>query len=287
MTEHGLYTREREEEIIKADWVSGIYKDIWIDQFKKIGECCYQYADRVVSLFEAARRFQIELGCDEKKTVVIPNGVNYHKFEGIRQKEDTDPYINVGAVLRVTPIKDVKTMISAFALAKNMEPRLKLWIMGGMEEAEEYAEECRTMVRDMDIQDVEFTGIIDVKEYIGRMDILMLTSISEGQPLSILEGFAAKKPFIATNVGNCKGLIEGERDNYGMAGYIVPVMGVSEIARAILKLAGDESSRIKMGQAGYQRVVKAYDESEVFSTYYNLYLELSEREEEKNGGHRI
>lgn len=178
-------------------------------------------------------------------------------------------------------------MISAFALAKNMEPRLKLWIMGGMEEAEEYAEECRTMVRDMDIQDVEFTGIIDVKEYIGRMDILMLTSISEGQPLSILEGFAAKKPFIATNVGNCKGLIEGERDNYGMAGYIVPVMGVSEIARAILKLAGDEASRIKMGQAGYQRVVKAYDESEVFSTYYNLYLELSEREEEKNGGHRI
>ena len=145
MTEHGLYTREREEEIIKADWVSGIYKDIWIDQFKKIGECCYQYADRVVSLFEAARRFQIELGCDEKKTLVIPNGVNYHKFEGIRQKEDTDPYINVGAVLRVTPIKDVKTMISAFALAKNMEPRLKLWIMGGMEEAEEYAEECRTM----------------------------------------------------------------------------------------------------------------------------------------------
>ena len=72
-----------------------------------------------------------------------------------------------------------------------------------------------------------------------------------------------------------------------MAGYIVPVMGVSEIARAILKLAGDEASRIKMGQAGYQRVVKAYDESEVFSTYYNLYLELSEREEEKNGGHRI
>ena len=275
MTEHGLYTREREEEIIKADWVSGIYKDIWIGQFKKIGECCYQYADKVVSLFEDARRFQIELGCDENKTMVIPNGVNYQKFEGIRQKENQDPYINVGAVLRVTPIKDVKTMISAFALAKNKEPRLKLWIMGSMEEAEDYAEECRAMVRDMDIKDVEFTGIIDVKEYIGRMDFLILTSISEGQPLSILEGFAARKPYIATNVGNCKGLIEGERDNYGPAGYVVPVMGVSEIARAILKLAEDEKTRKRMGQAGYQRAVKAYDESAVFGTYYNLYQKLT------------
>lgn len=289
MTEHGLYTREREEEIIKADWVSGIYKDIWIDQFKKIGECCYQYADKVVSLFEDARRFQIELGCDEKKTMVIPNGVNYHKFEGIPQKGDADPsggnvlwkpYINVGAVLRVTPIKDVKTMISAFALAKNQEPRLKLWIMGGMEEAEEYAEECRGMVRDMDMKDVVFTGIIDVKEYIGRMDFLMLTSISEGQPLSILEGFAAKKPYIATNVGNCRGLIDGENDTYGPAGYIVPVMGVSEIARAILKLAKDEKSRTKMGQAGYQRVREYYDEAEVFGRYYSLYQEMTERKEE-------
>ncbi|MFR5915637.1 MAG: glycosyltransferase [Blautia wexlerae] len=64
---------------------------------------------------------------------------------------------------------------------------MKLWIMGSMEEAEDYAEGCRAMVRDMDIRDVEFTGIIDVKEYIGRMDLLILTSISEGQPLSILE----------------------------------------------------------------------------------------------------
>ena len=136
------------------------------------------------------------------------------------------------------------------------------------------------MVRDMDMKDVVFTGIIDVKEYIGRMDFLMLTSISEGQPLSILEGFAAKKPYIATNVGNCRGLIDGENDTYGPAGYIVPVMGVSEIARAILMLAKDEKSRTKMGQAGYQRVREYYDEAEVFGRYYSLYQEMTERKEE-------
>ncbi|MDD3221587.1 MAG: DUF3492 domain-containing protein [Clostridia bacterium] len=271
MTEHGLYTREREEEIIKANWVSGIYKDIWIDQFKKIGECCYQYADRVISLFENARRFQIELGCKKEKTLVIPNGVNYHRFENLPQKDASDPYINIGAVLRVTPIKDVKTMISAFALAKNHNSRLKLWIMGGMEEAEEYANECQAMVQDMGIKDLVFTGTIDVKEYIGKMDFMILTSISEGQPLSILEGFAAGKPYIATNVGNCKGLIEGEKDNYGQAGYIVPVMGVSEIARAILRLAEQTEERQKMGQAGYRRVIEHYNESEVFEEYLSLY----------------
>ena len=68
LSEHGIYTREREEEIIRADWVRGIYKDLWIQQFRKIGICGYQYADKVTSLFEDARQFQIELGCDPKNS---------------------------------------------------------------------------------------------------------------------------------------------------------------------------------------------------------------------------
>ena len=38
ISEHGIYTREREEELIRADWVSGIYKNIWIEQFKKMSK---------------------------------------------------------------------------------------------------------------------------------------------------------------------------------------------------------------------------------------------------------
>jgi len=276
MTEHGLYTREREEEIIKASWVSGIYKELWIQQFKRIGECCYGYADQVVSLFEGARKFQIELGCEENKTIVIPNGVNWKQYEGIPQKAEDDEYINIGAVLRVTPIKDVKTLLSAYALAKQVNPKLKLWIMGGMDEAKEYAQECQQMVKDMNIQDVEFTGVVNVKEYIGKMDFMILTSLSEGQPLSILEGFACKKPCIATNVGNCKGLIKGEKDSFGDAGYIVPVMGVNEISRAILEMAKDKQVREEMGEAGFKRVSTNYTQSDVFEKYAKLYKELVE-----------
>lgn len=274
MTEHGLYVREREEEIIKADWVNGIYKEIWIEQFKKIGKCCYDFSDCVVSLFEDARKLQIEMGCKPEKTLVIPNGVNYRNFGNIAQKDPEDERINIGAVLRVTPIKDIKTMLTAFAIAKEKEPKLKLWVMGGMEESREYAEECLEMVEDMQIQDVEFTGTIQVKDYIGKMDFLILTSLSEGQPLSILEGFAARKPYIATNVGNCKGLILGEQDDYGRAGYVVPVMRVNEIAKAILKLAEDKEGREKMGETGYHRVCVHYDEEQVFRRYRQLYEEL-------------
>ena len=276
ISEHGIYTREREEELIRADWVSGIYKNIWIEQFKKMSKLAYDRADLVTSLYAHARELQIELGCPADKTSITPNGIDPARFDGLKRPEAMEPdMVHIGAVLRVTPIKDVKTMIRAFAYAKRDVPNLKLWIMGPTEEDEEYARECFDLVELMELPDVVFTGRVNVTEYLGGLDFTILTSISEGQPLSILEGFAARKPYIATNVGNCKGLIEGERDNYGPAGYVVPVMGVSEIARAILKLAEDEKTRKRMGQAGYQRAVKAYDESAVFGTYYNLYQKLT------------
>ncbi|WP_077532799.1 GT4 family glycosyltransferase PelF [Massiliimalia massiliensis] len=280
LSEHGIYTREREEEIIRADWVRGIYKDLWIQQFRKIGICGYQYADKVTSLFEDARQFQIELGCDPKKTVVIPNGVDPKQYDGCPEKTPDDPFINVGAILRVTPIKDVKTMLSAFSLAKQTDHRLKLWIMGSLEEAPEYAEECRQLVADLHIPDVVFTGIVNVKDYIGKMDMLVLSSLSEGQPLAILEGFAAKKPFIATNVGNCRGLIEGEFDDWGRAGYIVPIMSASQMARAMVKMAGNAPKRRKMGDIGYQRVRAFYDQSDIYQRYYQLYRQMTGTNEE-------
>ena len=67
VSEHGIYTREREEELIKAKWVNGIYKNIWIDQFRKMSKLAYQESSLVTSLFEQARQLQIELGCPPEK----------------------------------------------------------------------------------------------------------------------------------------------------------------------------------------------------------------------------
>ncbi len=273
VTEHGIYTREREEEIIRANWVKGIYKDLWIDQFKKLSLCAYHYADVVTALFKEASIFQKELGCPKEKQLVIPNGVRVGEFVGIPMKEPSDSYINVGAMLRVTPIKDVKTLISAFAVAKSVDNRLKLWIMGPTDENPEYAKECERQIADLKIPDVVMTGRIPMKEYIGKMDFLVLSSLSEGQPLVILEAFAAKKPMITTNVGNCRGMLYGDRetDDLGKAGIVVPILGVNQMAQAMLDLAADEELRKTMGEIGYERAAKYFDGNEVFDKYLELY----------------
>lgn len=273
ISEHGIYTREREEEIIKADWVLGSYKDLWINQFKKFSDCAYKYADKVTCLYEGNQKLQVEFGCEKEKTIIIPNGVDAKSFENIPQKDEDDSYINIGAILRVAPIKDVKTMLSAFALAKQKNPTLKLWIMGPLDEMPEYVQECMDMVTYMKIEDVVFTGAVNVKEYIGKMDFLVLSSLSEGQPLVILEGFAAHKPFLATNVGDCKGLIYGNEDGLGDAGIVVPVMNTSKMSEAMLYLAEKKDKREQMGEAGYQRVLR-YDKETIYNAYRNIYTEL-------------
>ena len=276
ISEHGIYTREREEELIKAEWVQRLYKKIWIQQFKKISQAAYQQADIVTSLYQHARELQIELGCPREKTMVTPNGIQYHRLENLPgASPENQGYFHVGAILRVTPIKDVKTMIQAFAYAKARQPELKLWIMGPFDEDPDYAAECFQMVQSMKVQDIVFTGRIQITEYLGWMDVTILTSISEGQPLTILESFAAHVPVIATNVGNCKGLILGEGDDFGPAGIITHIMNVQEIADAMIYMARNPAQRKRMGQAGYQRMMSRYKVEDMKEIYEQIYAQCA------------
>ena len=256
--------------------MQGLYKNIWIEQFRKMSKLAYDRADLVTSLYEHARELQLELGCPEEKTMVTPNGITVDLFENIPGKQEEDEgKINLGAVLRVAPIKDVKTMIQAFGFAKERVPALKLWIMGPWEEEEEYARECFELVESMGLEDVVFTGRINVRDYYGRMDMTILTSISEGQPLTILESFAAHKPVIATDVGNCRGLVLGENDDFGDAGIITHIMNVEEIARAIVSMARNEPLRLQMGENGYRRLQAGYRIEYMRDTYRKIYMDFA------------
>lgn len=276
LSEHGIYTREREEELIKAKWVQGMYKNIWIEQFQKMSRLVYEKASLVTSLYEHARELQVELGCPMEKTMITPNGIPVESFQYLPGKpEEEQGTVNIGAVLRVTPIKDIKTLIQAFGFASEKEHNLKLWIMGPWEEDEEYARECFELVENMGLSNVVFTGRVDVREYYGRMDMTILTSISEGQPLTILESFAAHKPVIATDVGNCRGLILGEGDEFGRAGVITHIMNVEEIARAMIIMARNESMRLRMGENGYQRVTAGYRIETMQDVYRHIYQDFA------------
>ncbi len=278
ISEHGIYTREREEELLRAEWVKGLFKNIWIEQFKKMSSLAYHRADLVTSLYEHARELQVELGCPLDKTMVTPNGVSVDRLQNLpgRKQEDGDR-VNIGAILRVTPIKDVKTMIQSFSFAKEREPRLKLWIMGPCDEDEAYAKECFEQVETLGLSgDVVFTGRVDIRDYLGRMDVTILTSISEGQPLTILESYAAHKPVIATDVGNCQGLILGEQDDFGPGGILTHIMNVEEISQAMVDMARNKPMRLQMGENGYKRVMSGYRIEHMRETYKGIYKDFSD-----------
>ena len=282
ISEHGIYTREREEEIIKASWVAGVYKNIWIEQFKKMSLLAYDQADIVTSLYARARQLQLELGCPAEKTRVTPNGIDVERLADLPGKTEEDKkMIHIGAVLRVTPIKDVKTMIQAFAFAKKKVDRLKLWIMGPCDEDEQYAKECFDLVEALNVKDVVFTGRVDIRDYLGRMDFTILTSISEGQPLTILESYAAHKPVIATDVGNCRELIYGDKEGEKPAGILTHIMNLEEISEAMVELAENDKMRKDMGEAGYERVMAGYKVQDMKQVYRGIYQEFAKKRNEK------
>lgn len=277
LTEHGIYSREREEEIIKADWVKGYFKDVWIEYFYTLSACAYQYADEVITLFNRNREIQIELGCMEEKISITPNGVRFEDFTGLPQKPEGEP-LWIGGLVRVVPIKDIKTMIQSFQIVKYEVPDAKFFIMGPYEEDLEYYEECLSLVEALQLKDVFFTGSVNIKDYIGKMDVLLLTSISEGQPLAVLEGMAAGKPFVTTDVGSCKELLYGVDDDYGSAGYVVPVMNYEQIGQAVVSLCRSERQRREMGANGLNRVRNRYTNEAFINNYKTLYQTYGEQQ---------
>ncbi|SCP98700.1 Glycosyltransferase involved in cell wall bisynthesis [Anaerobium acetethylicum] len=273
LTEHGIYTREREEEILRAKWVIPYYKQQWIDLFYTFSDCAYSHADVITALFERANRIQEDLGCNPQKLRVLPNGVHYDRFSGIPVKKK-DGYIDIGAVVRIAKIKDIKTMIYAFAELKISLPESRLHIMGDVDD-EEYFTECRQLVQQLGTEDIIFTGVVNVIEYMEKFDFTILTSISEGQPLSVLESFAAKRPCVVTDVGCCRELIDGSReDAIGAAGICVAPMNKEALTHAMYRMATDENMRMNMGEAGQERVRRYYTHESSMSRYKELYKEV-------------
>ncbi len=274
LTEHGIYTREREEEIIRADWVTSTFKPRWIRFFYMLSEEIYRRAFRVTSLFHGALKTQVEMGCDAKKCLVIPNGIQYERFCDIPLKED-DGWVDIGAVVRLAPIKDVKTMIYAFFELEQRMPQVRLHVMGGVDD-EDYAQECYALVEQLGVKNLVFTGRVDVTKYMEKLDFTILTSISEGQPLSVLESMAARRPCVTTDVGCCRELLEGiGHDDFGRAGYVSPPMYRRGLAENMELMCSSRQRRLEMGDIGQRRVAASFLHQTMLDNYERVYAETA------------
>ncbi len=275
ISEHGIYSREREEEILKAKWVDVYFKQTWIDFFLGMAVAAYQKANRIISLFYHARELQIGYGADPTRCFVIPNGIQMSRFESI-EPLSTEPHsLRLGAVIRVVPIKDLKTMIYAFALVRAKRPDATLVMIGPTNEDPDYFEECKDLIAGLGVEGITFVGRVDVAAWYGKLDILLLSSISEGQPFVVLEAMASKRPVVSTDVGSCRELIEGIGDGIGPAGEIVPVMSPNAMARTILRLAQQLPLLRQMGENGWRRVDRFYREEDFLKAYRDLYEEVT------------
>lgn len=274
LTEHGIYTREREEEIIRAKWVARTFKPHWIKFFYMLSDLIYGRAFKVTSLFTRAMYTQIDMGCTPEKCRVIENGISYERLCNIPLKEE-DGFVDIGAVVRLAPIKDIKTMIYAFFELSCRKENVRLHIMGGVDD-EEYAQECYALVKQLNLEDkIIFTGRVNIIEYFEKLDFTLLTSISEGQPLSVLESFAARRPCVTTDVGCCSELLNGKPgDTLGKAGYFAPPMQRDKLADAMEMLCDSRDLRLKMGEIGQKRAYEYFRYNIMLTKYKELYEEV-------------
>ncbi len=292
LTEHGIYTNERRIELLMADWVADTVdkghalsdprfdlRDMWVRAFESYARTCYEAATEVVTLYEDNQRLQKVLGADPGKLRVIANGIDVERFGAVTPVAPGTPP-TIALIGRVVPIKDVETFITTAHLLKPKVPGLKALILGPTDEDAEYVARCRQLIADLGLEGtVEMTGTVNVLEWLPRIHVVVLTSLSESQPLVVLEAGAAGIPFVATNVGSCREIIEGRPDEeprLGAGGFVTDLVAPEQLAAAIAGLLGDEAKRRRMGETLRQRVRTYYRSEQAVSAYERLYGRLME-----------
>ncbi|UXI04053.1 GT4 family glycosyltransferase PelF [Photobacterium sp. TY1-4] len=291
ITEHGIYTKERKIDLSQASWIKdrhslidiSLHKKMdqtrktWIHYFEQLGLTAYDQADRIISLFEGNQHRQHSDGAPRHKTQVIVNGINLQRFERAYARRPASPPQVVGLVGRVVPIKDIKTFIRAIRGAVEELPTLEGWIIGPTEEDPAYVRECELLIESLGLTDhVKMLGSQNVAEMMPELGVMMLTSISEAQPLVLLEAMASGIPCIATEVGACREIIygtPGEDAALGAAGKIIPIASPVQAAQAIIDVLTDTQHWHHTGDVGKARVTRYYDEQDVYRAYQTLYKE--------------
>jgi glycosyltransferase involved in cell wall biosynthesis len=112
----------------------------------------------------------------------------------------------------------------------------------------------------------------DVAPYYEAIDALLLPSVNEGTPVSVIEALAAERPAVATRVGGVPDVV---RD--GVDGYLVDVGDADTLAERLVELAGDPGKRDAMGREGRKRVLERYAVDRLVDDVDVLYRELLDR----------
>lgn len=230
------------------------------------------WTDAVVTVSdETAAQFAAERTRYSDRFHVIRNGIPVERFAARSAQPGSQwPRVRFGTVGRLADVKDQATLIRAFRILHESSPLAELHILG----AGPLRTDLESLSKSLELdRSVTFHGASPkVAEFLGSLDVFVLSSISEGLPIAVLEAMSAGLPIVSTRVG---GISEVATEGT-VAAYCVP--GNSEaLAQAMQSVLEPQRMRA-MGNAGQAIALRSFTIQGMSESYEALYRALLLRE---------
>jgi glycosyltransferase involved in cell wall biosynthesis len=232
--------------------------------------------DRVIGVGRAVRRALIaNEGIPPRRVQVIYNGIDLAGFANgqcdraaVRKEMGVSPDdLVLIQVARLDYLKDHATAVRTLARVARQRPDARLVLVGEGPEQGKIEEEIHGHRLE---GHVRFLGLRkDVARLLPAADLFLLTSISEGIPLTVIEAMAAGLPVVSTAVGGVAEVVEDEA-----TGFLAPSGDDAGLAAHVLCLADDPALRQRLGEAGRRRARAVFSEDQMQGRYDELYREM-------------
>jgi len=222
--------------------------------------------DHVISVNEKLQRWAIEkLNIDEDKVSYLPNFpmLSPKQTRPDRHSKRDIPVIICTANLRAA--KDHHTLIKALIRVKDEGIPFKLWLVGA-DFDDAYSRSLKQLIHEKNLSgDVAFLGVrTDIPDLLGQADIGVLSSVTEGLPVSLLEYGLAGLPVVVTAVGQVPEVV-------GDAGLLVPPGNEGALAEALKKLLIRQDMRQQFAHMFNSRVAQSYSADVVYGQIMDIY----------------
>lgn len=188
----------------------------------------------LITVSEAVADDLARLGvASRSRFTIVPLGLALRPFLGVRPHPELkkqlglrDGSVLVGAVGRLVPVKNLRLLIQAVGLLAPQYPLLNLALIGDGGEREALIASARTLGIE---KKVHFLGWRrDLPWIYGGLDVVALTSVNEGTPVSLIEAIASGRPVVATGVGGVPEVLE-----HGKLGILVPSGDAKALAQGL------------------------------------------------------
>jgi glycosyltransferase involved in cell wall biosynthesis len=263
ITEHGVYLREQ-----YLQGRDSLYrwpvKSLQLTFMRRLCTLGYHEATAITPGNVYNRRWEELLGADPARIRTVYNGVDPAHFPAVEGEPEAPTISWLG---RIDPIKDLETLLRAFALVRRGLPGARLRIFGSPPQGREpYLQRCRALAADLGIDGAAtFEGRVDnVRDAYEAGSIVALSSVSEGFPYSLIEAMTCGRACVATDVG-------GVTEAVGDTGLVVPPRNPALMADACLALLRDAGLRHRLGAAARIRALENFTLDAAISTFDEIY----------------